>query len=154
MTAYIKGCWFNVWMDSESRVNLRLNFIGILYDFASPDRQRLWVTGHPDIIVTFTETMCGWFDDLFCVGGIDGAVRAGLLSAEEAAAVREFNDVADAYEQPPGTNEADVLRDPRWAEVVQQAQRAWQALRQTPPGRAELQQMDELEQGWGAIPVQ
>lgn len=139
-------------MDPNLRANLRHLFIGALYDFASPNMQRLWVEGHPDIIKTFDETMCGWFDDLLHGGGPEAAARNGWLSQQEAEVVQRFHEIADAYEPPPNRNDADVLRDPRWSEVARHAQDAWHALRRTLIEPDELQQMEDLEGRWGAVP--
>lgn len=139
-------------MNPELRTNLRRNVIEALFNFASPDVQRLWVTGHPTVVIDFTETICGWFDDIFGVVGIWDAVESGWLSEEEAEAIEEFNDVAGTYTEPPSRLDADVLRDPRWSEVVRHGQTAWRALQRAITDPTELQLMDELESTWGALP--
>jgi len=136
-------------MDTELRTNLRRNLIDNLFEFASPAMQGLWVTGHPEIIVTFTETMCGWFDDLFGVGGLQGAVKAGWLTEQESQALRDFHEIAGAYKSPG--NDADVLGDANWDAVVRHAQKAWKALRGIVTDGAELQRMDACETRWGAV---
>ena len=137
-------------MDSETRTNLRRNWIENLYEFSSPGLQRVWVTGDAQIVVSFTECMCCWFDDLNLSAGLDTAMQEGWLSSDEAEIVAKFHRLANAYEPPPG-GDADVLRDPRWAEVVRAAQEAWLGLWEVVTDTAEREWMEDLERPWGKV---
>ena len=137
-------------MDSELRTNVRRHWIECLHEFASPEIQRFWVTGHAQIVVSFIECMCGYFDDLNLGAGLDAAMQEGWLSSDEVETVAEFHRLADAYEPPPG-GDADVLRDPRWAEVVRAAQKAWLGLREVISDTAERERMEDLERRWGRV---
>lgn len=139
-------------MESETRINVRRLWIGFIYEFSSPEMQRIWVTGHAKIVVSFTECMCGYFDDLNLGDGLDTAIQKGWLSEDEAETTAEFHHLAEVYEPPPGGGDANVLKDPRWAEVVRAAQKAWLGLRKLITDTAERELMEEQERKWGEIP--
>lgn len=138
-------------MDATTRRNLRQTWIQLLYEFASPTMQSWWRGGGPpDVCVSYTELMCGYFDDLDLADGLEAAVRAGWMSSAEAAATLELHRRAEAYREPSRDPEA-ILADPRWADVVAAAQRAWSGLHARSEDPETQAVMRELEAKWGRI---
>ncbi|WP_027362758.1 hypothetical protein [Desulfospira joergensenii] len=132
-------------MDIELRQTLRRNWIECIHHFASPKLQKLWVSGHPEILVTFTECMCQYFDDLNLSDGLKSAVYEGWLNQDEVQIVTKFHELADKY-NPTIMSDQNVLDDPKWNDIVREAQKAWIALKKHLTDRAELDFMKELEQ--------
>ena len=94
---------------------------------------------------TFTECMCQYFDDLNLSGGLQSAFHEGWLSQDEVHIVTKFHDLADKY-HPTINSDQDVLDDPKWKDIVREAQKVWIVLKTHLTDKAELELMKELEQ--------
>lgn len=138
-------------MDTTTRQRLRETWIELLYEFASPTVQSWWDGGGPaGVNVSYTELMCGYFDDLLVGHGLEAAVRDGLMSAAEARATTEFHRRAKDYQEPSSDHQA-ILADPAWADVVDAARRAWFGLLAMREDPETLAMMRKHEARWGSI---
>lgn len=135
-------------LDDVTRRNMRETWLEILHGFCSPRLQRLWVTPIEGIVVSFEESMSGWFDDLSLGDGLAAAVTAGWMTQAEADACATFHAAAAAYRAPG--NDAQVLADPLWANVVSQARTSWMRLHEL-VAADERRLMRSLEERWGRI---
>lgn len=135
-------------LDDVTRRNLRETWLSILHGFCAPRLQQLWVAPIEGVVVSFEECMCGWFDDLSLGDGLAAAVADGWMSQAEADACAEFHAAADAYRAPG--DDARVLADPVWANVVEQARKAWMRLREL-VADDERRLMRSFEERWGRI---
>lgn len=113
--------------------------------------QSWWVgSGPPDVCVSYTELMSGYFDDLDLGSGLECAVSVGWMTAPETRAIAAFHEKARAYREP-SRDQAAILRDPAWADVVRAAQLAWRELRSVLEDPEDRALMDEEEAKWGRI---
>ena len=114
---------------AEIRPRWRRNWLESISEFADQDLQRRSWFGGPDFnspYWSFVEWMCRYFDDYSLSSGYAGFVEDGLVSQEEADAVRDFHNAADAYKAPNGDdyNHSAILSDPAWLNVVSLADTA------------------------------
>jgi len=104
----------------------------------------------------FGECYCRYFDDLGLNerdGGYTARVAEGLLSRAEAEQAAAFHRAADGYEEPSAIEE-DILRDPEWMTVIEEAATLWHALKRGLVQEAERLEMERLERRYGPIPGQ
>lgn len=135
-------------LDDVTRRNMRETWLSILHGFCAPRLQKLWVAPIEGVVVSFEESMCGWFDDLSLGDGLAAAVADGWMSQAEADACAEFHAAVDTYRAPG--DDAQVLADPVWASVVEQARKAWVRLREL-VAADERRLMQSFEERWGRI---
>ena len=114
---------------AEIRPTWRRNWLESITEFADYDLQRRSWFGGPDFnspYWSFTEWMCRYFDDYALSFGYAKFIGDGLVSQDEANAVREFHAAADAYKAPGGDdyNHSAILSDPAWLHVVSLADTA------------------------------
>lgn len=74
--------------------------------------------------------MSEYFDNLLLQLGIDGQIDRAFVDAQELNAVVRFHEIADAYRAPNANDydNASVLADPAWREVVTAAREARERL--------------------------
>ncbi|MEO9468741.1 hypothetical protein [Parasphingorhabdus sp.] len=116
--------------EEDQRRNWRLSWLSYIQAFCDTDvQQSRWLDPQErNPHYSFVECMCCYFDD--ALAGDDNAyqqrVERSHLNRDEASAVKEFHDLADAYNSP--TNDdydvKAILADPFWQAVVNAAQEA------------------------------
>jgi hypothetical protein len=114
---------------AEIRPTWRRNWLESVAEFADHDLQRRSWCGGPEYnspYWSFVEWMCRYFDDYSLSSGYPEFIEDGLVSQEEADAVREFHAAADVYKAPDGDdyNHSAILSDPSWLQVVSLADAA------------------------------
>ena len=114
---------------AEIRPTWRQNWLESIAEFADLELQRRsWLGGNDynSPYWSFVEWMCRYFDDYSLSSGYATFVADGLVSQEEADALREFHSAADAYKAPRGDsyNHSAILADPDWLHVVSLADAA------------------------------
>jgi hypothetical protein len=115
----------------ELRRNWRTNWLSSIQEFADDETQRrLWLdAGNTNPHFSFVEYVSSYFDDLgLSDGGYEWAMCEGLVSDAEVRAVADFHANAAAYAPVDCYDHQAILVDPKWAEVVAEAQRAQSAL--------------------------
>ena len=144
---------------------MRSRWLEGLYHFASPSLQSLWVTGHDEVLVTFTECMEVYLTDFRLINGCELAISEGWMSEAEAAIAQNFHHLVRNYKSPyeragpirrifMQDRDSDVLADPHWAEVVRAAQQVWLRLKVDITDSADRKQMEDNERCWGKITVE
>ena len=141
----------------------RRRWLNGLYEFASPGLQNLWVTGHEEVLVDFTELREVYFGPRSgYLNGCELAISEGWMSEKEAEIVEDFHKLARNY-VPPNERvgpirrlfmqdiDREVLADPQWQEVVRAAQRAWLRLKVVITDPVGVSQMEEQDRRWGKI---
>jgi hypothetical protein len=114
---------------AEIRPTWRKNWLESIYEFAAYDLQcRSWRGGaeFDSPYWSYSEWMCRYFDDYALSYGYEAVIADGLVTPQEAEAVREFHEAAEAYKPPrndPHDHEA-ILADPKWQHVVAVARSA------------------------------
>jgi hypothetical protein len=112
----------------DLRRNWRTNWLSSVQEFADDESQRrLWLdTTNTNPHFSFVEYLSSYFDDLDLSDvGYECALKQGLLSEAEVAAVSSFHKTAGAYNSPANDYDHEaILADPKWAEVVAAAKRA------------------------------
>ena len=125
----------------ELRGNWRRNWLSSIRELSDLDWQRqLWgKSSNPHH--SYEEYVVTYFDDVV-LDGYPERVAEGLMSTEEAEAVAPLLARIEAYREPGAlTDDAAVLADPAWADVVASAVAARTTLLQTitdPNERREL----------------
>ena len=118
----------------ELRKNWRPRWLASIQEFADIKTQReKWLDpSNTNPHWSYIEYMCCYFDDLGLSDdlGLDGCVQNELLTAQEADATREFHVVAGAHNSPNDDDydNAAVLADPKWLQVVEAAREAQRRL--------------------------
>lgn len=137
---------------AEEREGWRARWVRALYEFARPGFQRrLWVEAAiANYVGSFTELVCGYFDDCHLAQGYERAIREGLVCPAEARAVEQFHRAADAY-STEHESDAEHLSDPAWKAVCSLAAEAWRELRGV-AGSDVLAEMRRCEDRWGEVP--
>lgn len=117
-------------MDAKHRAaflpNWRRRWLQLIGNLADPDYLcDAWMSATS--ADSYTETMCGYFDDLAIDDSYAWPLREGFMTAAECEAVIDLHHLLDAYE-PPGEGEdyidRRVLADPRWREITEAARAA------------------------------
>ncbi|MDB5424543.1 MAG: hypothetical protein JWQ29_1959 [Phenylobacterium sp.] len=115
----------------ELRKHWRPRWLSSIQEFADIDIQRAkWLEPeNTNRHWSFVEIMNCYFDDIGlsdAAFGYEGWIEHGLITAAEAGAVAEFHAVASAYSSPRGDDydNAGVLNDPKWLDVVNAAKSA------------------------------
>ena len=144
---------------SCSRRSWRDNWLSSIYEFANPRLQRAswiegpsadWPDGEP-WLSSFSECMCGYFDDLALGEGYEPRVREGLLSEREAAGALRFHTRAELYQPKSNSNGSQMLKDPDWQAVVHEAVVLWNTIKRETSDPQDLATIKNLETRFGVV---
>ena len=123
---------------AEGRRRWRLRWLLSLGEYAdAAGQRRAWLDpNNPYASFGFTECTGCYMEDLNLKdGGYDWALARGFVTPDETGAVAGFDRLVRAYAGPIDTPESrdedlsrDVLADPAWQDIVEEAQRAQSAL--------------------------
>ncbi len=141
------------------RHNWRKNWLASIYEFASTRLQRAswiegpsadWPDGEP-WVSSFVECVCGYFNDLTLDEGYEPRIREGLVSIAEARLAASFHSRAERYDPPSDWDHSQILEDPEWKAVVDEAAKLWNALKQETKEPFDLATISDLEERFGKV---
>jgi hypothetical protein len=133
-------------MEPIVRKNLRKGLIYCLHEFSSKELQSYWVTpANNGLVVSFSECMCTYFDDLGLEEGLEKAVTEGWLSKKETEILSIFHSSAELYNPKDDYDHENILNDKAWIEVRNKAAKAWYKFKETLSDKNELELMNKLE---------
>lgn len=95
-------------------------------------QKRAWINFEPGIVYSFTEAVCGYFDDLLLVEGrenegLDWHLKENSLSKEEVDILRPFNLAFHNYaenideDEPYVDLHKKIHEDPEWEKIRKMA---------------------------------
>lgn len=115
---------------AELRTVWRGNWLAAIHELADLHMQRAtWLNpANRNPHYSFIEYVEVYFDDLALTedhGGYAARIAEGLLSADEAAVVRQLHSLFDQYKPPGGDfDHGAILDDPSWHRIVEAAKEA------------------------------
>lgn len=118
--------------DEELRKLWRVRWKSSIEELTSLEHQReTWLdAAKPSVHYTFVEFMCCYFDDLLCGLSYSQIVENGYVSEKEKAVLLKWHNALDSYNSPQNNDydDAAILNDPEWLQIVGLGAMAWQNL--------------------------
>lgn len=138
--------------DVELKQRWRLYWLHCIFEFSSLKLQEMsWIEGAsatwPEGEVwesSFEACIAAYFDNLALDDGYVKALEAGNVSQEEVTHTNTFHQLAYFYLEP-SEDPKEILEDPEWLEVVQEAKAFWAYLKDTVTSEREIALMAKLE---------
>jgi hypothetical protein len=139
----------------EEQLNWRRNWLLTIFKFAHLEfQENVWVKSkYPNVVGTFTEDVCQYFDDVSLDDNYQFFVTDGSITQEEINSICDFHIALDTYvantNDPQNvkakyTNE-EILKDPDWHEVVKLGNDSWSKLKKIIKDPSEIEYMNNLE---------
>ncbi|WP_261637977.1 hypothetical protein [Leptospira sp. 85282-16] len=99
---------------------------------------------------SFVEIMCCYFDDLGLRNNdlcLDELLLDNYITIEELNAVKKLHQKASLYLPPNGdeSNHLDILKDPKWLEIIKLANDTKSYLKKIIKNNDELEKLDQYE---------
>jgi hypothetical protein len=104
----------------------RKDWLFSLFTFSHLDFQkRLWTdTAFSDIIGSYNEDMCQYFDDLFLEKGYEYQINNGYISIEEYDTIKDFHNLLLEFNNNSKTDK-EIVCDYNWIEIVKIGYISW-----------------------------
>ena len=78
--------------NGNAKQNIRENWLYFLIEFSSVERQKLlWYGNKKNLISSFTELMCGYFDDVLGSDSYDEIIKEGFITIDEYKIIEPFH---------------------------------------------------------------
>ena len=124
----------------------RKDWLFSLFVFSHLDFQKkLWIdSAFKDIIGSYDEDMCQYFDDLFLHDKYKYQIDNGYISTEEMDLIIQFHNQLDNYEEN-GKSDREILNDELWKTIIVSGFNSWNKLKSILKNKNEIEFVIGLE---------
>lgn len=132
-------------MNKKIKKNIRSNWFYSLIEFSSIEIQRkLWFPNEDNLISSYVELMCSYFDDTLTEDHYFVVIDAGYITEDEYKIVKPFHETLLEYKKP-SENLNDILRDPKWIKISQLANKCFTELKENILSKEDLDTIEDIE---------
>jgi hypothetical protein len=108
-------------------------------------QKKLWIdASFDDIISSYCEDMCQYFDDLFLDNGYEYHINNGYISVGEYNTIKDFHNLLSGYDEG-SKSDKEIVYDNSWIEIVKVGYHSWIDLKGIIKESKEIEFIDEFE---------
>lgn len=103
---------------------------GLLDELSDTEFQhRVWVHGEGPEVSSYSELMCGFFDDFSFDSFVEDSWEELHLSESLRSELRHIKSLLTDYNKEDSMDDEQIVNDPKWLEIVEEAKNALRHLR-------------------------